>query len=163
MNMNVGCSYQDSGTPSLPSTARRTPPALPQADFGAGRRGRRAAASLAGREQAEHRQVLGKRADAALAEQAEVRCPGVLIGGDAHGGPSLEGLVETALAALQLRDRLLQGEPLEVLRLGVCLVGRLVVIDLEQAEQPWYRGIGVGLVEAAPGLGPGQRPELADD
>jgi hypothetical protein len=75
---------------------------------------------------------------------------------------SADRLVEGALAVGEHGDRLLQRELLEVRRGAVGGVRVLVLVDLEQAEDPRLGGVLVGLVEDVAGLLARRRGQLVD-
>jgi regulator of RNase E activity RraA len=79
-----------------------------------------------------------------------------------RGGSDVAGSEERALAALQNRYRHPDGEALEVLRARVRLVGRLVVVDLEQVEHPRLPAVLVGDVVLVAWLLAGQWGELPE-
>src|SRR4051812_8350577 len=77
-------------------------------------------------------------------------------------GSEVQRLEEGPLPAVQHRDRRPQREAGEVLRLGVRPVGALVVVDLEEVEDPGLRAVGVGHVELVAGLRAGRRGQLGE-
>ena len=80
----------------------------------------------------------------------------------ARVGLRVDRLEEGPLAALEQGDRVADGVPFEVLRRAVRGDGVLVVVDLEDVEHARLGRVAVGLVEAAPGLLPGEGRELRE-